>query len=253
MHPCIVYSLRTVIIHPYRHPVGGGKGCLDNERGSGVMEKKILENEVVYHVFSRSIFKFVIFRDDYDFERMKSLLWFYRKDKPVIKYSAFEELKNKEEFYKQNVIDNDALVEIIAYCIMPTHVHIILKQVKDKGISVFVSNVLNSYTRYFNSRIKRKGPLWESRFRSVIVDTDEQLMHVTRYVHLNPVTARLINDPILWKYSSYGEFIGKIVAEPVICNYNTCMNIKPEEYEEFVNSNIDYQRELSSIKAKFFD
>jgi putative transposase len=219
----------------------------------GIMEKKILENDTVYHVFSRSIFKFEIFRDECDFERMKSLLWFYKREKPVIRYSFFLELKNKDEFYKQNIIDNDELVEIIAYCIMPTHVHLVLKQLKDKGISIFLSNALNSYTRYFNCKIKRKGPLWESRFKSVKVDTDEQLMHLTRYLHLNPVTARLIDDPAQWKYSSYSEFLGGDSADVVICNYNNSMEIKPNEYKEFVTSQIDYQRELAMIKEKFLD
>ncbi|MFH1093517.1 MAG: transposase [Candidatus Omnitrophota bacterium] len=217
------------------------------------MQKRIFYNDKIYHVFSKSIFKFKIFRVNDEFERMKSLIWFYKREKPVVRYSHFLELKNKDRFYKENVSDNNELVEIIAYCIMPTHIHIVLKQVIDKGISTFLSNVFNSYTRYFNFKIKRKGPLWESRFKGVSVDTDEQLLHLTRYVHLNPVTAKLINHPEDWKYSSYKEFIGVKSTEKPICSFSGCMDINPSVYKKFVNSQIDYQRELADIKAKFLD
>ena len=170
------------------------------------MQKKILSNDKIYHIFSKSIFKFKIFRNSEEFERMQDLIWFYKRENPEVRYSSFLELKNKDRFYKENILDNNELVEIIAYCIMPTHIHLILKQLMDKGISTFLSKVLNSYTRYFNFKIKRKGPLWESRFKNVAVDTDEQLMHLTRYIHLNPVTARLVDDPRDWKYSSYESY-----------------------------------------------
>jgi putative transposase len=78
---------------------------------------------------------------------------------------------------------------------MPTHIHLVLRQLKDGGISKFMSNILNSYSRYFNIKHNRKGPLWEGRFRKVLVGSDEQLLHLTRYVHLNPVTACLVDKP----------------------------------------------------------
>ncbi|MCG2711522.1 MAG: transposase [Candidatus Omnitrophica bacterium] len=216
-------------------------------------EQKKLYTDKIYHVFSKSIFKFKIFRNTEEFDRMRELIWFYKREKPVIRYSSFLELINKDSFYKHNLSDNRDLVEIIAYCIMPTHIHLVLKQVIDKGISTFLSNALNSYTRYFNFKIKRKGPLWESRFKSVSVDTDEQLLHLTRYVHLNPVTARLVDAPKDWKYSSYKEFLQERTGEKSICNYFNVLDIDPHQYKEFVNSQIDYQRELAVIKAKFID
>ena len=217
------------------------------------MSKKILFNDKIYHVFSKSIFKFKIFRNNKEFDRMRDLIWFYKREKPVIRYSSFLELKNKDRFYENNLSSNKELVEIIAYCIMPTHMHLILKQLIDKGISTFLSNILNSYTRYFNFRIKRKGPLWESRFKSVIVDTEEQLLHLTRYLHLNPVTARLIDDPGDWEYSSYREFLKERTVGDSICKHVNCLNIDPCYYKEFVNSQIDYQRELADVREKFLD
>ena len=130
---------------------------------------------------------------------------------------------------------------------MPTHLHFILKQSRDAGISIFMSNILNSYTRYFNTRHKRKGPLWESKFQNVLVDTDEQLLHLSRYIHLNPVTAYLVDKPEDWIYSSYPEFIGKNNSQQ-LCNFNEFMEIQPSSYRRFVEERTNFQRELAQIK-----
>ncbi len=144
-------------------------------------------------------------------ENMKEwevLLKFYTKGNPPLKFSAFLKLKNKSYFQQKKTSDNNSLVKIIAYCFMPTHFHLVLKQLKHNGISIFMRRILNSYAKYFNIKTKRKGPLWESRFKNVILRTDEILLHVTRYVHLNPVTAYLVDYPNNWAFSSYKEFFG---------------------------------------------
>jgi len=108
------------------------------------------------------------------------------------------------EELKQN---SDLFVKIISYCIMPTHYHLLLEQVKDGGTEKFISKILNSYAKYFNLRHKRSGPLWSSRFKSVGVDDNEQLLHLTRYIHLNPTSAGYVSMPEDWQYSSYVEYI----------------------------------------------
>ena len=111
-----------------------------------------------------------------------------------------------------------------------------------------MTKALLSYARYFNAKSKRKGPLWESRFNNVLIETDEQLVHLTRYIHLNPVTDHLVDKPEDWFYSSYKEYIGKVGDEDKICNFSDMLYIDPEKYKEFVNSQIGYQRELAEIK-----
>jgi len=61
----------------------------------------------------------------------------------------------------------------------------------EEGISLYMKNLLNSYTRYFNTKTKRKGPLWQGRFKSVLIKMDEQL-YLTRYIHLNPTSEDLV-------------------------------------------------------------
>lgn len=217
-----------------------------------IKESSLLNGEI-YHVFTKSIAGFKIFRDDKEYARMKNSIRYYTIETPPLRFSAFTEIKDKEGFYKNHIPANKNVVEIIAYCLMPTHIHLILKQSKENGISIFMSKILNSYTRYFNIKTKRKGPLWESRFKKVTINTDEQLLHLTRYIHLNPVTAHLADKPQGWNYSSFKEFLGRENKEECICNYSEVLEINPKTYNDFVISHIDYQRELAEIKKLFLE
>ncbi|MCM8762569.1 MAG: transposase [Candidatus Omnitrophica bacterium] len=169
----------------------------------------------------------------------------YYKNERNLKFSQFLRLANTE---KDNNSTAEKIVEIICYCIMPTHIHLILKQLKEKGLSLFMNNILNSYTHYFNFHHKRKGPLWESRFKHVLIDTDEYLLHLTRYIHLNPVTAGLVDKPELWEFSSYKEYIGMKRTEYKLCNFKEVLEINPNSYKEFVENGILTQKEIAKIK-----
>jgi putative transposase len=136
---------------------------------------------------------------------------------------------------------------------MPTHIHLVLKQLEDNAISVYMNNVLNSYTRYFNIRHKRKGPLWEGRFKKVWVVNDEQLLHLTRYIHLNPVTSNLIEKPEQWGASSYQEYLRSDQRLERVTCFEDILDITPREYQEFVEEWKDSQQELKKIKDMLFD
>lgn len=217
------------------------------------MRKYPLIEGKVYHTFTRSIAGFEIFRNESDFQRMGSMLNYYKVKNPPAKFSIFSDIKNKESFYQRHLNSNDDLVDIVAYCFMPTHIHLILRQLMKDGISIFMGKVLNSYTRFFNLKNKRKGPLWESRFKNVEVGTDQQLLHLTRYIHLNPVTANLVEDPGDWHFSSYKEYLGEKKLEESICNYSRLLDIVPKDYRKFVSSRKEYQRELAGLKELFLD
>ena len=205
-----------------------------------------------YHVFNRSIADFKIFRDNNDFLRMKNTIQYYQVTNMPLSISQFmrSESVKKHGFNKQFIKysqDKKNRIQIIAYCIMPTHLHLILIQSKEDEISKFMQNILNSYSRYFNTKYKRKGPLWETRFKTVEIESDEQLLHLTRYIHLNPVTAYLCGKPEEWAMSSYSEYISKIDRNSRICKYNNVLEILPATYKRFVEDRIAYQRELAKI------
>ena len=202
-----------------------------------------------YHIINRSIAGYKIYNNARDNQRFINALKYYRSPIPMLKISRFLELSDA---HQKQIIDSqtDLVIEITAYCIMPTHFHLLIKQNIDNGITKYINNIEISYTRYFNLKYKRKGPLWESKFKNIRVETDEQLLHLTRYIHLNPTSARLVDNPEDWKWSSYHEYIK---GEENICLYKDIINITPMAYKEFVNNRKDYQRELSKIKAKLLD
>ena len=222
-----------------------------------LMRKEPLVINEIYHIFTRSIADFQIFNENSGFFRMQQLIKYYKVDNTA-KFSDFISFKIVQKEGFNNVLeaiskDKDKFVQIIAYCIMPTHLHFVLKQLIKNGIAKYMKDILNSYTRYFNVKHQRKGPLWESRFKSVLVDSDEQLLHLTRYIHLNPTTAKLIDRPEKWDFSSYKEFLNKTVNPESICKFDDILEIKPLSYRKFVNDRISYQRELAKIKDLIID
>lgn len=146
-------------------------------------------------------------------------------------------------------------VEIVSYGIMPTHIHLTLKQLVDDGISKYMSRVLNSYSKYFNIHHLRKGPLWESTFKSVLVETDEQLLHLTRYHHLNATSAGFVKIPEDWAYSSYNEYleVSNDTYADGFCDFKEIITLNPKQYKKFVDDRIDYQKKISSIKHLLFE
>lgn len=213
--------------------------------------KDPLETGEAYHIFSKSIAGFVIFNNEHEFKRMlETVLYYQNKDLPInfSKFARFNDLAEIIAAFNKS----EKLVQIIAYSLMPTHFHFILKQLTKNGISIFMRKVLDSYTRYFNIKHNRKGPLWEGKFKSVLMENDEQLLHLTRYIHLNPVTSGLCKKPEQWQFSSYNEYLSPD-CESVFCKYDGILEIKPKSYKKFVEDRIDYQRELKRIKDLMLD
>lgn len=220
------------------------------------MRKDRLVIGETYHIYNKSIAGYTIYNNEEEFLRMLSAIRYYHREKPEISFSRFLRDNDTEKEYSGNYYisqNKRNLVEIISYCLMQTHFHLILKQLTDDGISIFMSNVENSYARYFNLKHKRKGPLWEGRFKSVLIKTDEQLLHLTRYIHLNPVTAQLVNEPEKWSMSSYNEYLSRTDENNRICNYNNILHTEPTTYRRFVEDRISYQRELAKIKELLLD
>lgn len=92
---------------------------------------------------------------------------------------------------------------------MPNHFHLLLQQIRDGGITEFISKLTNSYTRYFNIRNKRIGPLFQGEFKAVHVETDEQLIHLSRYIHLNPIVSYITKKLESYQWFSYLEYLGR--------------------------------------------
>ena len=153
------------------------------------MPKRTLPAHQVCHVFNRSIAQYKIFYSYEDFCRMKETMRFYMATKRPCKFSLYNWRQQRELPSRVELDLSERMVNILAYCIMPTHIHFVLEPLVEEGISNYMRCVLLSYAKYFNVKYKRKGHLWESYFKSVYVECDEQLLHLTRYIHLNPTSS----------------------------------------------------------------
>lgn len=187
----------------------------------------------IYHVFNRGVEKRCIFADQKHYNRFLKTLYYYSIKDPKPKFSLFSQPRASNiDFSKQ-------IVEIIAYCLMPNHFHLLIKQTADNGISEFMRKMSNSYARYFNTKHNRVGPLWQGQFKAVLVENDQQLIHLSRYIHLNPYLAYLVKDLKDYEWSSYPEYINLIKGfskkEQVLDFFKSA-----EEYQEFVKDHADY-------------
>jgi REP element-mobilizing transposase RayT len=102
---------------------------------------------------------------------------------------------------------SDVWVDIVAYCLMPNHFHLLVCP-QDDELSRRMQRLTISYTKAMNKRYDRSGALFEGQFQAVQVDRDEYLVHLSRYIHLNPVEAGLCGRPEDWEFSSYRDYVG---------------------------------------------
>lgn len=204
---------------------------------------------VFFHVFNKSIAGYPIFKDLSNSQRFYQTLIYYNHPNNTIKFGIFLK-KNKDYSPDFFVINDENIIKIVSYCIMPDHYHLLIKIIKERSFSRYIGMVENSFSHYFNIKFNRKGPLWQSRFLAVRIKSDEQLLHVSRYIHLNPTTANLVNRPEDWIFSSYREIITnssllkKTLKEISISTTNS--------YKKFVENRIDYQKKLKLIKKCIF-
>ncbi|MCL5675925.1 MAG: transposase [Patescibacteria group bacterium] len=215
-------------------------------------EIPLVSNEI-YHVFNRGTAGLPTFYNKRNYIRALETLFFYQSKKLPLKYSHFLKISNSQrELILQHISkEKDFLVEIISFCLMPNHFHLLLKQITDGGISKFMSNFSNSYTRYLNTSANRFGPLFQGKFKAVRIETDEQLIHVNRYLHINPYTSYVVKtreELENYPYSSLPEYLGKsrtnyCAKEIILDNFKSI-----DSYKEYIFDEIDYERELHNIK-----
>ncbi len=205
---------------------------------------------ITYHVYNRGVAREPIFRDDVDRRRFLETLSFYLDDDRPAKLSV---AKRSKDLPPRSGPPLAPIAEPIAYCLMPNHFHLALKEIEPAGISRLMRRALLSYTRYFNTRHRRVGSIFQGTFRFVPVTTDEQLLHLTRYIHLNPYVARITKRVASYTWSSYSIYqTGKPVR---LCNPTLPLQLagSAERYETFVSDFADYAMNLALMKDHTFD
>jgi REP element-mobilizing transposase RayT len=137
-----------------------------------------------------------------------------------------------------------------AYALMDNHFHILIETPK-ANLSQIMQNVNTSYTVYINKRHKRFGHLFQGRFKGIIVDKETYLIVLTRYIHLNPVRARIVKRPEDYRWTSYREYIGVSkekeslvdTTETLSC-FSKTKNAAMKTYREFVRDGIGEESNL---------
>lgn len=181
-----------------------------------------------YHIFNRGLNKQKIFFHQKDYEKLLSKL-------------------------SSLLLDGDWI--IYAYCLMPNHYHLLVEERK-MPIPKLIGRLFTSYGVYFNKKYQRQGPLFSNRFKSKIIQKDSYFLEVSRYIHLNPVEAKLAKSPEDYPFSSLSEYLGKLQRNIIdlekvttllgdhkhrIASYikfvRDGMKLDLEEYNPFTNKN----------------
>ena len=98
-------------------------------------------------------------------------------------------------------------IRILAYCLMPNHVHLLVQQLGEGRVGKLISSVHTSYAKRFNGKYRRVGHIFQGRFRQVIIQRDVYLRYLVAYIHLNPVAAKLVAHPKEYPWSSWHAYV----------------------------------------------
>jgi putative transposase len=141
-------------------------------------------------------------------------------------------------------------LSMIAYCLMPNHYHFLIRQDGETSAGKLPQYVFNSYTKAYNKKYGHSGTLFEGRFHSKAVKTNNHLIHLCRYIHGNPVKDGMVADPEDWPYSNYLEWIGKRDGDLVDREFIENQFDTGDEYRKFL---LDYlmTRNLPDDVRKF--
>jgi putative transposase len=140
----------------------------------------------------------------------------------------------------------------VAYCLMPNHYHLLIRQDGEDRAGLLPQRVFNSYSKAYNKRYEHSGTLFESNYRVVLVEDQAHLLHLCRYIHANPVRHGLVPDLAEWPYSNYLEWIGERNGTLVDCDFVRAHFPSVDDYRDFV---LDYliERNLPGGLESYLD
>ena len=223
------------------------------------MKRPPFINSHIYHIYNRGVEKRKVFLDDQDHFRFIHDLYEFNDENPVINVNY--RLQHKQSKYMEVQLpyiknERKLLVDILVWCLMPNHYHLLLRQRIDNGIVLFMQKLGSGYTNYFNLKYERVGSLFQGRFKALLVENDNYLLHLSRYIHLNPVELIEPNwktkgikslsksNKFLqkYRYSSYLDYTGRknfpsLIHKAFINQYFE----SPQEYKNFIQEWVSIQ------------
>ena len=180
----------------------------------------------LYHVITRGNNRRKIFRSHDDYLKFTGLL---------------QQQKNKLPFY------------LYAYCLMPNHFHLLI-EMKDDLVSRIMQRVLTGYSQYHNRKYKKIGHLFQGRYKSILCQTDRYLGELVRYIHLNPVRAKMVKRPEDFEYSGHRAYLGLdktglVDTEPVLRHFGATKKRAVEVYIRFVEASLSERSQEDYYRA----
>lgn len=199
-----------------------------------------------YHVYNRGNSKQKIFHDKQDYYYLIDLLYIANTDQDF----NLRDLKRNLDLNLYEIDRKNNLVDIGSYCLMPNHFHILINEKTNGGISKFMQRLGTAYAMYYNNKYKRKGSLFEGKFKSKYVDNDVYLKYLFSYIHLNPIKLidkkwkedgiknkiNSINFLNKYQYSSYLDFLGHNRRQNKIIN--------KKSFPDYFPDNKDFIKEI---------
>lgn len=190
------------------------------------MRKINFANNHFYHIYNRGVDKRVIFQESGDYVRfihylyeLNNIISTSNLSRSIVIYLN----EGGETSFIKSIKERQELVKVICFCLMPNHFHLILEQLVEDGISKFMQKLGTAYSMYFNTKYKRSGVLFQGLFKAKIIDNEEYLLQLLRYIHLNPLELKQHDwqhDGVMdwqeankflesYRWSSYLDYIGK--------------------------------------------
>jgi len=184
-----------------------------------------------YHIYNRGVEKRIIFQDKQDYAVFLNYLKEYLS--PLPRQRAKRNICVQAKTYKINDYqcrNHYQQIALLAYCLMPNHFHLLVKQKQPRDIQLFMKSLGTRYTMYFNKRYQRQGGLFQDRYKAVLIDSDEQLLHLSRYIHLNP-SPNPSQQP-----SSYADYLG----------FKNTFWVHPQDILKYFKNPLNYQKFVES-------
>jgi len=195
-----------------------------------------LSNREIYHIYNRGVDKRSIFLNQRNYQRFADSL---------IVFNNKTNLNGRNFNDRENFLREKPLVNIIAYCIMPNHFHLLLEQRMDNGITKFLQKMTTSYTMYFNKKNNRTGALIQGVFKRSHIKSNARLLEMSRYIHTNPI--KIINRKnttnvslkeklLAYQWSSFPDYAGMHIEQPIVANKQIIMNQfrSPKDYVKYI-------------------
>lgn len=206
----------------------------------------------IYHVYNRGVEKRNIFIDEQDYAVFLHLLKFYLSPIDQSQIHPFLEFQSFKVVRPRPLENLEKEVNLIAFCLMPNHFHLLIAQINLSGVTNLLRRISTIYAMYFNKRYKRVGYLFQGKYKAVMVTEDRYLLHLSRYIHLNPADLTG-SDPVNYPYSSYQYFLGNKhatwVKPKIILDYFDKSKLLPflnkyPSYQDFVEKGLGDSKEI---------